>query len=237
MITHRNAYMNVVGTLIHFHMTSADRYLWTLPMFHANGWTFVWTVTAVGGTHVCLRKVDPCFAFQLINQESISAFCAAPTVLICLANAPDDIRRNARPGVRVLTAGAPPAAATIARIEGELGWDVTHIYGMTETSPFILICEPRPHHENLSVQERAVIKARQGVELVRPENCGSSMLTTKRCRTTERRCGEMVARGNVVMQGYFHDPQATAEALRDGWMHTGTLRWFIPMGMSRFAID
>jgi len=221
MITHRNAYMNVVGTLIHFHMTSADRYLWTLPMFHANGWTFVWIVTAVGGTHVCLRKVDPGLAFRLINQESISVLCAAPTVLICLANAPEDLRRNARQGVRILTAGAPPAAATIARIEGELAWEVTHIYGMTETSPFILVCEPRPHHEKASAQERALIKARQGVELITSGELQVIDVHGVEVPHDGKTVGEIVARGNVVMQGYFHDPQATAEALRDGWMHTG----------------
>ena len=221
MITHRNAYMNAVGTLIHFHMNSADRYLWTLPMFHANGWTFVWIVTAVGGTHVCLRKVDPSLAFGLINQESISVLCAAPTVLIGLANAPEDLRRNARGCVRILTAGAPPAAATIARIEGELGWEVMHVYGMTETSPFISVCEPRPHHEKVSAQELAVIKARQGVELVTSGELQVIDIDGVEVPHDGKTVGEIVARGNVVMQGYFQDPQATSEALRDGWMHTG----------------
>ena len=119
------------------HMTANDRYLWTLPMFHANGWTFVWTVTAVGATHVCLRKVEPRAIFELIEREQVSIFCAAPTVLIGIANAPEELRRNAPRGVRVFTAGAPPAAATIERIEGELGWDLTQVYGLTETSPFI----------------------------------------------------------------------------------------------------
>ena len=123
MITHRNAYMNVVGTLIHHPMTIADRYLWTLPMFHANGWTFVWTVTAVGGKHICLRKVEPVAVFEKIKQESITMLCAAPTVLISIANGPEELRRETRRGVRIVTAGAPPAATTIERIEGELGWD------------------------------------------------------------------------------------------------------------------
>src|SRR6266545_5092989 len=106
MITHRNAYMNVVGTLIHLPMTPADRYLWTLPMFHANGWTYVWIVTAVGAVHVCLRRVDPTQAFQPMASESITSLCAAPTVLISLANAPDELRKQAPKGVRVVTAGA-----------------------------------------------------------------------------------------------------------------------------------
>src|SRR5215467_241549 len=110
MITHRNAYMNTVGTLIHLHLGVDDRYLWTLPMFHANGWTFVWTVTAVGGAHICLPKVEPRTAFQAIQNERATAMCAAPTVLIFLANAPEEMQRGVRPGVRVMTAGAPPAA-------------------------------------------------------------------------------------------------------------------------------
>jgi len=119
MITHRNAYMNSVGTLVHEHMSCADRYLWTLPMFHANGWTFVWTVTAAGATHICLPKIDPRRVFEMIDKERITMLCAAPTVLISLANAEAEVRSNARRGVRVLTAGAPPAASTIERLEGE----------------------------------------------------------------------------------------------------------------------
>src|SRR5204862_5931809 len=166
MITHRNAYLNSVGTLLHVKMTCADRYLWTLPMFHANGWTFVWTVTAAGGVHVCLRKVEPRAVFERIAAERITTLCAAPTVLIGIANAPAEARRGAPRGIRVLTAGAPPAAATIERVEGELGWVITQVYGLTETSPLISVCEPRPEHEGLSSAERAVIKARQGVELL-----------------------------------------------------------------------
>src|SRR6185295_4692263 len=113
MITHRNAYINVIGTLIHHAMSIADRYLWTLPMFHANGWTFVWTVTAVGATHVCLRRVDPARVFELVEIERVSMLCAAPTVLIGIANAPAESKSKAPKGLRVVTAGAPPAAATI----------------------------------------------------------------------------------------------------------------------------
>jgi fatty-acyl-CoA synthase len=221
MITHRNAYMNVVGTLVHFHMTPADRYLWTLPMFHANGWTFVWTVTAVGGAHICLRKFDPQTVFDRIDQESVSVLCAAPTVLICLANAPEDMRRTCRRGIRVVTAGAPPAAATIQRVEGEFGWDVTHVYGMTETSPFISICEPRPQHATTSTQQRAAIKARQGVELITSGELRVVDIQGGEVPHDGEALGEIVARGNVVMKGYFQDEAATAHALRNGWMHTG----------------
>src|SRR5262249_33738891 len=166
MITHRNAYMNVVGTLMHHPLTPKDRYLWTLPMFHANGWTFVWIVTACGATHVCLRKVEPRAIFELMEREQISMFCAAPTVLIGIANAPEELRRNVRRGIRLFTAGAPPAAAPIERIEGEFGWELTQVYGLTETSPFITICGPLPEHADLAPRERAAIKARQGVELI-----------------------------------------------------------------------
>src|SRR5204863_9319048 len=116
MITHRNAHLNVVGTLLHVPMPAmVERYLWTLPMFHANGWTFVWTITAAGGTHVCLRRVEPPRIFAELSRERVTMLCAAPTVLIGIANAADDIRKGAPTGVRVLTAGAPPAAATINR--------------------------------------------------------------------------------------------------------------------------
>src|ERR1700736_330358 len=114
MITHRNAYMNVVGTLLHLRLGLNDRYLWTLPMFHANGWTFTWTVTASGSTHVCLRRVEAARIFEALAAERITMLCAAPTVLIAIASAPAELRRHAPRGVRVLTAGAPPAAATIA---------------------------------------------------------------------------------------------------------------------------
>ena len=221
MITHRNAYMNTVGTLIHHQMTCADRYLWTLPMFHANGWTFVWTVTAVGATHVCLRKVEPRAIFEKIEQESISMLCAAPTVLIGIANGPEELRRAARRGIRVLTGGAPPAAATIERVEGELGWEITQIYGLTETAPFITICEPRPEHAQLSAEKRAVVKAKQGVELITSGELKVVDPAGNEVAHDGETIGEIVARGNVVMQGYYRDPQATAAVIRDGWFHSG----------------
>ena len=221
MITHRNAYINVVGTLIHHPMTIADRYLWTLPMFHANGWTFVWTVTAVGGKHICLRKVEPVAVFEKIKQESITMLCAAPTVLISIANGPEELRREARRGVRIVTAGAPPAATTIERIEGELGWEITQAYGLTETSPFITICESRPEHAELSCADRSVIKACQGVELL---TSGELRVVDEEGRDVPHdgcSMGEIVVRGNAVMKGYYNDPEATSRVIRDGWFHTG----------------
>lgn len=221
MITHRNAWMNIVGTLVHFHMTCRDKYLWTVPMFHANGWTFVWTVTAVGGLHVNLGRPDPKSIFDLIRREAVTLFCAAPTVLIGIANAPADLRNNVRRGVRVLTAGAPPAAATIQRVEEELGWEITQVYGLTEVSPFISICEPRPEHDPLNSTERARIKARQGVELL---TSGDLRVVNEQCEDVPhdgRTLGEIVVRGNVVMAGYHQDPEATAAATRGGWFWSG----------------
>jgi fatty-acyl-CoA synthase len=221
MITHRNAYLNAVGTLVHVHMTPALRYLWTLPMFHANGWTFTWIVTAVGGMHVCLRRVDPALIFDTLTRERINMLCAAPTVLIAMANAPEELRRTAPRGVRVLTAGAPPAAATIERVEGELGWDITHVYGLTETAPFITVCEPRPEHAALTPEQRAVVKARQGVELITSGELRVVDDDGRPIAQDGHTIGEIVVRGNVVMKGYFDDPDATEAAFSGGWFHSG----------------
>jgi fatty-acyl-CoA synthase len=221
MITHRNAWMNAIGTLMHWPMTPADRYLWTLPMFHANGWTFPWIVTAVGGTHVCLRKAEVSAIYDEIQRERVTTLCAAPTVLIAIANGPEAQRKRLSRGVRLLTAGAPPAAATIERIEGEFGWEVTQVYGLTETAPFISICEPLPEHEQSAPAQRAVVKARQGVELI---TSGELRVVDPDMREVPRdgaTVGEIVARGNVVMRGYFNDPEATAQAFAGGWFHSG----------------
>jgi fatty-acyl-CoA synthase len=221
MITHRNAYLNAVGTLVHLPMRVGDRYLWTLPMFHANGWTFTWIVTAVGGTHVCLPKIDPARVYELIRTEHISLLCAAPTVLIALANADPAVRAGVPRGVRVVTAGAPPAAATIRTVEEDLGWTVTQVYGLTETSPLITVCEPRPDHEGLEIAELAKIKARQGVELI---TSGELRVVTVEGDDVPRdgaTMGEIIARGNVIMAGYYNDPKATSAAIRDGWFHSG----------------
>jgi fatty-acyl-CoA synthase len=221
MITHRNAYLNSVGTLIHVHMTCADRYAWTLPMFHANGWTFVWTVTAVGGAHLCVRRVDPARIFDTLRRERGTMLCAAPTVLISIANAGEDVRKGVPRGVRVLTAGAPPAAATIERIEVELGWELTQAYGLTETSPFISVCEPRPEHAALAERDRARIKARQGVELITSGELRVVDPSGSEVPADGTTTGEIVVRGNVVMQGYYNDPDATARSIRGGWFHSG----------------
>ena len=221
MITHRNAAINSIGTLLHLPIGVGERYLWTLPMFHANGWTYTWTVTAAAGVHVCLRKVEPAAVFGLIRAENVSWLSAAPTVLISLANASPQARGEVPAGVHVVTAGAPPAAATIERLEGEFGWDVTHVYGLTETAPFITICAPLPEHEALAPADRAVVKARQGVELITSGELRVTGEDGREVPADGQTLGEIVIRGNVVMDGYYRDPEATSQVMGDGWFHTG----------------
>ena len=230
MITHRNAWANAVGTLVHFHITVGDRYLWTLPMFHANGWTFVWIITAVGGTHICLPKVEPARVFDLVRTEKVGWLCAAPTILIALANAPAELRRDVPKGVHVITAGAAPAAATIERLEGDLGWEVTQVYGLTETAPFITICEPRPEHKKLGATELGIIKARTGVELITSGELRVVDGDGKDVPADGASLGEIVARGNVIMKGYYNDPEATEKVMGDGWFHTGDAAVLHPDG-------
>ncbi len=230
MITHRNAWANAVGTLVHFHITVGDRYLWTLPMFHANGWTFVWIITAVGGTHICLPKVEPARVFDLVRNEGVGWMCAAPTILIALANAPAGVRGEVPKGVQVITAGAAPAAATIERMEGDLGWEVTQVYGLTETAPFITICEPRPEHKKLGATELGIIKARTGVELVTSGELRVVDTEGNDVPADGASLGEIVARGNVIMQGYYNDPEATKKVMGDGWFHTGDAAVMHPDG-------
>jgi len=221
MATHRNVYLNAMNIMAHHHLTPADRYLWTVPMFHANGWTFPWINAARGITNVCLRRVEPAMIYRLIKDERVTMFCAAPTVLISIANAPAEVRADAPRGVRLFTAGAPPAAATIELVEGELGWEVTHVYGLTETTPLISLCEARPEHRSLSLADRAKIKARQGVELV---SSGELRVVDPSGNIVPRdgaTLGEIVVRGNVVMKGYYNDPEGTSAAIRGGWFHSG----------------
>jgi fatty-acyl-CoA synthase len=221
MITHRNAAMNTIGTLLHLPIGVGEKYLWTLPMFHANGWTYTWTVTAAAATHVCLRKVDPATIFGLIRDEHVTWLCAAPTVLITMASAPPSVRGEVPAGVHVVTAGAPPAAATIERLEGEFGWEVTQVYGLTETAPFITVCAPLPEHEGLPLADRAVIKARTGVELLTSGELRVVDADGHEVPPDSQTVGEIVVRGNVVMEGYYQDPEATERAMGDGWFHTG----------------
>ena len=190
-------------------------------MFHANGWTFTWINTARGMTHVCLRQVDPALIYKLIHEESITMFCAAPTVLIGIANAPAEMREGAPRGVRLFTAGAPPAAATIELVERDLGWELTHVYGLTETAPLITVCEIRPEHCNLPVEELAQIKSRQGVELVSSGELRVVNEDGEEVPHDGETLGEITVRGNVVMKGYYNDLAATNAAIKDGWFYSG----------------
>ena len=166
MLTHRGNYLNAANFLYHLNVQHDDVYLHTLPMFHANGWGGVWAITAAGGTHVCLRKVDPPLILELFESKQISLLCGAPTVVNMLVNDPRAKEVEIKTSPRMATAGAPPAAALIHKAQEILGLNMIHVYGLTETSPFILYCEWKKEFAEISADEQATIKARQGIELV-----------------------------------------------------------------------
>jgi fatty-acyl-CoA synthase len=227
MYTHRGAYLNALAEASHARLGSRSIYLWTLPMFHCNGWCFTWAVTAVGATHVCLRKVDPALVWRLFDDEDVTHLNGAPTVLVMLAS--DPAARQLTTPVLVTTAGAPPPPAVIERTE-RLGFQLNHVYGLTETYGPITICEWHAAWDELDVEERARLKARQGLH----------MLTADPVRVVDPQLvdvpadgetmGEVVMRGNNVMKGYFNDEAATAEAFRGGWFHSGDLGVMHPDG-------
>lgn len=230
IMTHRGNYLNAADFLLHLRVSHDDVYLHTLPMFHANGWGGVWAITAVGATHVCLRKVDPEKILNLYEKEGITLACGAPTVLNMLVQAPnlEQVRIATRP--RMGTAGSPPPAAIIDRVQKYLHMEVIHVYGLTETSPFISYCEWRKEFDNLLPEEQAIVKARQGVEMV---FSGETKVVREDGSDVEwngREIGEIVARGNVVMEGYYKQPEETARAIRDGWFHSGDLAVVHPNG-------
>ncbi|MBX6395227.1 MAG: long-chain-fatty-acid--CoA ligase [Alicyclobacillaceae bacterium] len=230
ILTHRGSFLNAADFMFHLRVSHDDVYLHILPLFHVNGWGSVWAITAVGATHVCLRKVDPPHILELFEREGITLACGAPTVLNMLVQAPniDKVHITTRP--RMATAGSPPPAAVIDKVQRYLHMEVIHVYGLTETSPFISYCEWRKEFEQLSQEEQAAVKARQGVEMV-----FSGEIKVVRSDGTEvewngREIGEIVARGNVVMEGYYKQPEETAKAIRDGWFHTGDLAVVHPDG-------
>jgi fatty-acyl-CoA synthase len=227
MYTHRGAYLNALAEVTHARLASRSVYLWTLPMFHCNGWCCTWAVTAVGATHVCLRKVDPPLVWRLLEEEGVTHLNGAPTVLVMLGADPA-AKPLAKP-VLVTTAGAPPPPAVIERTEA-LGFQVNHVYGLTETYGPITICDWNPVWDELDVAERARLKARQGVNLITADAVrvvDPAMLDVPRDGET---MGEVVMRGNNVMKGYFRDEDATAEAFRGGWFHSGDLGVMHPDG-------
>jgi fatty-acyl-CoA synthase len=227
MYTHRGAYLNALAEATHAQLGSRSVYLWTLPMFHCNGWCFTWAVTAVGGTHVCLRKVDPPVVWRLLEEEGVTHLNGAPTVLVMLGSDPA-ARFLTRP-VLATTAGAPPPPAVIARTEA-LGFRVNHVYGLTETYGPMTICEWNPAWDELAVEERARLKARQGVHLLTADRVRVVDPQLRDVPADGATMGEVVMRGNNVMKGYFADEAATAEAFRGGWFHSGDLAVMHPDG-------
>jgi fatty-acyl-CoA synthase len=220
MYTHRGVYLNALGAALHAGLGSSSVYLWTLPMFHCNGWCFTWAVSALGGTHVCLRRVDPPLVWSLLEDERVTHMCGAPTVLVMLGADPA-ARRLERP-VHVTTAGAPPAPAVIERTEA-LGFRINHVYGLTETYGPITICDWNPAWDTLDAGERARLKARQGVNYVTADAVRVVDPEMRDVPSDGETMGEVVMRGNNVMKGYFADEAATAEAFRGGWFHSGDL--------------
>ncbi len=225
MYTHRGAYLNALGEIIHSDHSPESVYLWTLPMFHCNGWCTTWGVTAIGGTHVCLRQVDPAEIWSLIDTERVTHFNAAPTVLIGLANAPE-AHTFARP-VTITTAGAPPSPTIIEAME-DLGARLVHVYGLTETYGPHTVCELQPGVADLDVADRARFLARQGVSYIVADPTrvvDDDMVDVAKDADT---LGEVVMRGNNVMKGYFENPEATQEAFRGGEFHSGDVAVWHP---------
>ncbi len=227
MYHHRGAYLQAVAMAYHATLDTSSRYLWTLPMFHTNGWCFPWAVTASGGVHHCLRRVDSGEIWRAIRDEGISHFCAAPTVLAMLADHPA-AHRPPYP-VKVFTGGAPPWPALLERME-TFGIDVHHLYGLTETFGPAVVCEWQPEWDGSTVQKRARLTARQGIANVISEPVRVVDASGADVPADAATLGEIVLRGNNIMLGYYRDEQATAEASIGGWFHTGDLGIMHPDG-------
>ena len=228
MLTHRACVMSALNYITSLNVLPTDVYLHTLPMFHANGWSGIWALAGRGGTQVCLRKVEAQSIFELMQEERVTLACAAPTVLVTLATFAGARQYRLAPGVRIGTGGAAPAAAVLRNMEA-LGIEVIHLYGLTETGPFLTSCEWQPAWNELDVATRYRLKARQGI---------SQLLTDVRVMDEQmhevpwdgKTVGEIVARGNNVMQGYYKQPEETAKAMRGGWFHSGDLAVVHPDG-------
>ncbi len=230
MFTHRGAYINALGELMEHGLTSRSVYLWTLPLFHCNGWCFPWAVTAAGGRHVCLRQVDPQRIVERIRGEGVTHMCGAPVVVSSLTHycATNGVRFEH--GLKIVTAGAPPSPAVIRAAE-EMGADIAHAYGLTETYGPHTICAWREEWDSLPLAERSQLKARQGVPYI---IAGSDLRVVDKqmndVAADGQTMGEVIMRGNNVMLGYYKNPDATAEAFRGGWFHSGDLAVMHPNG-------
>lgn len=220
---HRGAYLNAIGNMTTMGLNRESRYLWTLPMFHCDGWTFTWAVTAAMGTHICLRKVDPEIIFQLIEQEDVTHMCGAPIVLNMLAHAPCDVQKRATKNIELATGGAAPPSSVIESMEA-IGFNVTHLYGLTETYGPATVCVPQDDWPALELQQRSARMARQGVHYITLE--GAAIIdpdTMQHVPADGETIGELMIRGNTVMKGYLKNPSATDDAFAGGWFHTGDL--------------
>ena len=220
---HRGAYLNAIGQILAFGLNERSIYLWTLPMFHCNGWTFTWGVTAAAGTHVCLRHVDPAVVYPMIKEHGVTHLCGAPVVLNMLVHTPAEQRVTFDHTVEVATGGAAPPSRVISAME-ELGFRVLHLYGLTETYGPATLCAWQSDWDDLDVEARAAMMARQGVvyhtlqELMVAD--GETMQPVPSDGST---MGELMLRGNTVMKGYLENPAASDEAFRGDWFHTGDL--------------
>ena len=227
---HRGAYLNALGNQMTWSMGQHPVYLWTLPMFHCNGWCYPWTVTALAGVHVCLRRVDPQKVLTLIREHQVSHLCGAPIVLNALINMPDSAKAAIDHPVHAMVAGAAPPAKVIGAVE-EMGIRVTHVYGLTEVYGPVTVCAWHGEWDDLPLERRAAIKSRQGVRY--PTLEGVMVADPKTLEPVPRdgqSIGEIFMRGNTVMKGYLKNPSATEEAFAGGWFHTGDLAVCHPDG-------
>ena len=220
---HRGAFLNALGNVIEFGLDASAVYLWTLPMFHCSGWTYTWAVTAVAGTHVCLRKVEPRLIFALIERHRVTHLCGAPIVLNMLVHAPESEKRRFAHRVEVATGGAAPPSAIIAAMES-MGFRVTHLYGLTESYGPATLCAWQEAWGDLDLADKASKMARQGIRYVTlADMMVADPATLRPVASDGATIGELMLRGNTVMKGYLKNPKASAEAFRGGWLHTGDL--------------
>ncbi|MCG6231533.1 acyl-CoA synthetase [Vibrio furnissii] len=227
---HRGAYLNSLGNQMTWSMGNHPVYLWTLPMFHCNGWCYPWTVTALAGVHVFLRRVDPQKILTLIREHQVSHLCGAPIVLNGLINMPEDAKAAIDHPVNAMVAGAAPPAKVIGDIE-KMGIKVTHVYGLTEVYGPVTVCAWHEAWDSLNLEERATLKSRQGVRYPTLEGVMVADIQTFQPVTKDgKTIGEIFMRGNTVMKGYLKNPDATAEAFDGGWFHTGDLGVCHPNG-------